>query len=120
LKKSKTVSLVLITAALASCNQQKEDEWGTSNGGSKTYVRGDSTAPYTRTHHNGTGIGTAFLWFYAFRPMYGTSNGRFGHQGYYSNAISQRSNFGTNSFKSNVFRGGFGRSSRVSSSRAGG
>jgi hypothetical protein len=113
LKKSKTISLVLITATLASCSNKNNDEWNAEKG-SKTYVRGDSTAPYTRTHH-GSGIGTAFLWFYAFRPMYGTHNGSFGRAGYYSDALSQRSNFGTNARKSSAFRGGFGRSARAGS-----
>ena len=45
MKKSKTIQLILITAALASCQEKKkEPEWGSGN---KTYVRGDSTAPYT-------------------------------------------------------------------------
>jgi hypothetical protein len=109
MKKSKTIQLVLITAALASCSSSKKNEWDTSNGG-KTYVRGDSTAPYTRTHHYGSGL----LWFYAFRPFYGYQNGVFGRSGFYSGGISERSNFGSNSGKSRVYRGGFGRSARSS------
>jgi hypothetical protein len=113
MKKSKAISLVLITAALASCNKDtKKDDWSSNQGG-KTYVRGDSTAPYTRTHHFGTGL----LWFYAFRPMFGYSNGVFGRSGFYSGAISERGNFGSNTSKGRSVRGGFGRggSSRVSS-----
>lgn len=65
MKKSKTIQLILITAALASCaEKKKEPEWGSGN---KTYVRGDSTAPYTRTHH-GSGLLGVALWYYAFRP----------------------------------------------------
>jgi hypothetical protein len=107
MKKSKSIQLVLITAALASCSTQKKDDWSASNGG-KTYVRGDSTAPYQRTHHHGMG-----MWFYAFRPLYGYNNGIFGRTGFYSDAISRNSNFGTNSTKSRSVRGGFGRSHRV-------
>ena len=108
MKKSKTIQLILITAALASCNQQKkEPEWGSGN---KTYVRGDSTAPYTRTHHGGNGLLTAALWYYAFRPYGNYNNGTYQRAGYYSGAISERANIGSNGFKGNVARGGFGRS----------
>lgn len=109
MKKSKAISLVLITAALASCNNKESaNEWEGSTGG-KTYVRGDTTAPYSHSHHN-TG-----LWFYAFRPRYGYNNGLFGRNGFYSDAIGHKSNVGTNSSKSNTVRGGFGRSSRAGS-----
>ncbi len=106
MKKSTAIHLVLITAALASCNQKKEPEWGTGN---KTYVRGDSTAPYTRAHH-GSGLGTAFLWYYAFRPYGNYNNGTYTRAGYYSGAISGAGNVGSNGFKGSVTRGGFGRS----------
>jgi hypothetical protein len=108
MKKSKAISLVLITAALASCNKKdKTNDWEGSTGG-KTYVRGDSTAPYSRSHHTG-------LWFYAFRPSYGYYNGNFTRRGFYSDAISHKSNVGTNASKATAVRGGFGRSSRVGS-----
>ena len=107
MKKSKAIQLILITAALASCNQQKkEPEWGSGN---KTYVRGDSTAPYARTHH-GNGLAGAALWFYAFRPYGNYNNGSYTRAGYYSGAIPGRANVGTNGFKGSVSRGGFGRS----------
>jgi hypothetical protein len=106
MKKSKAIQLVLITATLASCHKKSTNEWDTANGG-KTYVRGDSTAPYTRTHHYGPG-----LWFYAFRPYYGYRNGIFGRSGFYSSGISDRGNFGSNTGKSGIYRGGFGRSGR--------
>lgn len=107
LKKSKTIQLILITAALAGCSEKKkEPEWGS---GSKTYVRGDSTAPYTRTHY-GSGLATAALWYYAFRPYGNYSNGNYSRAGYYSGAISHNANVGSNSFKGSVTRGGFGRS----------
>jgi hypothetical protein len=109
MKKSKAIHLVLITATLASCNKKPtKNEWDTAQG-SKTYIRGDSTAPYARTHHHGAGL----LWFYAFRPFYGYRNGVFGRSGFYSGGISQRSNFGSNTAKSSTYRGGFGRSGRV-------
>jgi hypothetical protein len=107
MKKSKTVQLVLITAALASCNKaQKDNEW---SGGNKTYVRGDSTAYYTRTHHHG--VGNALLWYYAFRPYgnYNSQTGAYQKAGYYSRGISESSNIGTNGFKGSISRGGFGR-----------
>jgi hypothetical protein len=112
MKKSKTIQLVLITAALASCADKKKDnEW--SSGDTKTYVRGDSTAPYARTHH---GVGTALLWFYAFRPYGMFRNGQYSNTGYYSNAIPHKSNIGSNGFKNNVTRGGFGRNGARASS----
>lgn len=108
MKKSKQIQLLLITAALASCSQQKkEPEWGNGN---KTYVRGDSSAPYTRTHHGGSGLAAAALWYYAFRPYGNYSNGVYNRAGYYSGAIPGRANIGTNGFKGSVTRGGFGRS----------
>ncbi len=108
MKKSKAIKLVLITATLASCATKKKEDWN-SKQGSKTYVRGDSTAPYSRTHLAGAG-----LWLYAFRPFYGYNNGIFGRSGFHSNGISDRSNFGNNSSKSSTYRGGFGRSARSS------
>jgi len=101
MKKSKYIELVLITAALASCNKPNKDWEGT---GGKTYVRSDSTAPYSRARHLGTGL----LWYYAFRPYGNYYNGSYQRAGYYSNAIHESSNVGSNSFKSNVVRGGFG------------
>lgn len=105
MKKSKCIELVLITAALASCNQPKKD-WDDNN---KVHVRSDTTAPYTRVHHNGLGIGTALLWYYAFRPYGNYRNGQYQRAGYYSGAINPRSNVGSNAFKGAVTRGGFGR-----------
>jgi hypothetical protein len=108
MKKSKHISLILITAALASCNKKPtENEW---EAGNKTYLRSDSTASYSRTHHYHGGAG-ALLWYYAFRPYGGFSNGIFRRNGFYSNAISHSSNTGY-ALKSNIRRGGFGRTSR--------
>jgi hypothetical protein len=118
MKKSKLVSLVLITAALASCNKKVENDgasgdWGDEKGGKKVYMRSDSTAQYTRTHHH-SGMGSMILWYYAFRPYHGGGYGGY-RSGYYSGGLSHRSNVGSNPSKSNVSRGGFGRSSFRSS-----
>jgi hypothetical protein len=101
MKKSKFISLVLISASLASCNKQKDDDWsGSSN--SHVYMRSDSTAGYSR-YHGGGG-----LWYYAFRPYGAFRNGSYKRGGYYSSGISHNSNIGSNSFKGTVTRGGFG------------
>lgn len=118
MKKSKIVSLVLITAALASCKNEAEKngasgDWGDEKSGKKVYMRSDSTAQYTRTHHSGMGMGTMLLWYYAFRP-YSNSYGY--RSGYYSGGLSHRSNVGSNPSKSGISRGGFGRSSFRASS----
>lgn len=105
MKKSKYIELVLITAALASCNQPKND-WEENN---KVHLRSDTTAPYTRVHHSGAGIGAALLWYYAFRPFGTYRNGSYQRAGFFSGAINQRSNIGSNGFKGAVARGGFGR-----------
>jgi len=104
-KKTKKIQLILITAALASCHRPN-NEW--QNGNNRTYIRSDSTAPYSRAYH-GSGIGTALLWYYAFRPYGNYYNGSYRRAGYYSDAIHQSSNIGSNAFKSGVVRGGFGR-----------
>ncbi len=106
MKKSKTIQLILITAALASCaEKKKEPEWGSGN---KTYVRGDSTAAYTRTH-SGSGLMGVALWYYAFRPYGRMNNGVYSRGGYYSNAIPHAANVGNNAMKGNVTRAGFGK-----------
>jgi hypothetical protein len=104
MKKSKYVQLVLITATLASCNRPNK-EWTSGN---KVYMRSDTTAPYTHARHHG-GVGTALLWYYAFRPYGNYSNGVYQRAGYYSNALHESSNVGRNAFKGAVSRGGFGR-----------
>ena len=103
MKKSKYIELVLITAVLASCHRPNK-EWESAN---RVYMRSDSTAPYTRAHH--PGIGTAILWYYAFRPYGNYRNGNYERAGYYSGALGHSSNIGSNSFKGAVTRGGFGR-----------
>lgn len=105
MKKSKYIELVLITAALASCNQPKKNDWDDNN---KVHLRSDTTAPYTRVYHH-NGIGTALLWYYAFRPYGNYRNGEYRRAGYYSGGIGAVSNIGNNGFKGSVARGGFGR-----------
>jgi hypothetical protein len=108
MKKSTCIELVLITAALASCNQsQPKSDWEEN---SKVHVRSDSTAPYTTR---------AIIVVPASVPLYyGTmlsgrmviiNNGAYSRAGYYSGAISPLSNIGSNGFKGAVTRGGFGR-----------
>lgn len=108
MKKSKHIELILITAALASCHQPNND-W--QSGGNKVYVRGDSTAPYSRAYHehNQGSLVAPILWYYAFRPYGNWYNGYYQRAGYYSGAISRTSNIGNNGFKSSIIRGGFGR-----------
>ncbi len=103
MKKTRHIELVLITAALASCNQPR----AARETGNRVYLRSDTSAPYTRVHHHG---GTA-LWYYAFRPYGSYQYGMYTRAGYYSGAIHERSNLGTNGFKGGIVRGGFGRSS---------
>lgn len=107
MKKSKYIELVLITAVLASCNRPDKEankEWESGN---KVYMRSDTTAPYSRAHHSG--IGTALLWYYAFRPYGNYNKGNYQRAGYYSRGLSERSNIGSNTFKGAIARGGFGR-----------
>ncbi|MBL7814879.1 MAG: hypothetical protein JNL70_07710 [Saprospiraceae bacterium] len=114
MKKSKIVSLVLISAALASCNKEQKGasgDWDEKTD-KKVYMRSDTTARYSRTHHHG--VGNALLWYYAFRP-YGTSgayssgySGGYTRTGFYSRGLSRSSNIGSNATKSTISRGGFG------------
>ena len=104
MKKTKYIELVLITAALASCHPSSS-EWHSAN---NTYIRSDSTAPYTRMQNP---FGNAALCYYAFRPYGLFYNGLYRRAGYYSNALSEEVNIGHNAFKSSVVRGGFGESS---------
>jgi hypothetical protein len=97
MKKSKIVTLVLITASLASCSKpQQQDK-------KKVHMRSDTTASYTRTHNHGLG-----MWYYAFRPYGSYYNGSYQRSGFYSSGLSERSNIGSNSTKSGIVRGGFG------------
>lgn len=113
-KSSKAVSLVLITATLASCSkpaETKEEQ--------RVFMRADSSAPYTEVTDQyqqqrsggGMGMGSALLWYMAFRPMMG------GGMGYTSPGISPQSNVGTNATKADAYkkqtaRGGFGKTAK--------
>lgn len=110
MKKSKSVQLLFVTGLLASCTPQPGDEWAANE--KKVYMRSDSTAPYSRS----SGFFTGFLLYNAFRPYGFYSNGTYQKAGYYSDAISSKSNVGRNSFKGNVVRGGLGRSGFSASS----
>jgi hypothetical protein len=105
MKKSRHIQLVLLTAALASCHRNADQQWTSGN---KVYIRSDSTAPYSRVFHPSN----PGLWYFAFRP-YGTwYGGHYRRIGYFSDAISEHSNLGTNTAKSGIVRGGFGESAR--------
>ncbi len=103
MKKTKHIELLLITALLAGCHRPNND-W---QNGNNTYIRSDSTAPYTRAYNPHPG--SLLLWYYAFRPYGNYYNGFYRRSGYYSDAIHESSNIGSNGFKSSVIRGGFGR-----------
>ncbi|TXF75820.1 hypothetical protein [Chryseobacterium sp.] len=103
MKRSKKITLVFVTGILASCSTKPEEK--TWEGEKKVYMRSDSTAQYTRSH----GFITGLLLFHAFRPYgyYGTKGFQ---RGYYSDAVSAKSNVGKNAYKGNVVRGGMGKS----------
>jgi hypothetical protein len=97
--KTKFITLVLITAALASCHKkQPKRDWNEKT----VYMRSDESADYDRQNSN------FWLWYYAFRPYGYYNNGVYSRAGYYSSGIRESSNIGSSSFKGNVVRGGFG------------
>lgn len=110
------VSLVLITSVLASCSKPQEEITDKQ----KVFMRADSSAPYTEVTQQyqqqsggGMGMGSALLWYMAFRPMMG------GAMGYTSNGLAHQSNVGSNTKKANAVktqaaRGGFGSSAKSS------
>ena len=102
MKKSKFVTLVLITAGLASCHKQpKQKDWESNR---KVYMRSDESADYNQANNNW------LLWYFAFRP-YGFYNGHsYQRSGYYSSGINSAANTGHNAAKSSgaTSRGGFG------------
>lgn len=104
MKKSKSIQLLFVTGILAACSQKPTEEWAANE--KKVYMRSDSTAPYSRT----SGFFTGFLLYNAFRPYGAFSNGAYQRTGYYSDAISPKSNVGRSTFKGNAVRGGLGRS----------
>ena len=104
MKKSGSVKLLFVTGILAACSQEKpKEEWKNEK---KVYMRSDTTASYSRTH----GFMPGFFWYHAFRPYGAYSNGGYRRTGYYSDAISSKSNIGRSSYKGSVVRGGLGRS----------
>jgi hypothetical protein len=98
MKKSEFIKLVLVATVLSSCNTQN------SRPEKNVYMRSDTTAQYSRVFHGSHGAYIPFL-------AYGLLSGnRYSRAGYYSSAIHQSSNIGSNTFKGNVVRGGFGNS----------
>ncbi|MCD1115352.1 hypothetical protein [Chryseobacterium turcicum] len=102
MKKSSSIKLLFVTGILAACSQEKPNQWDKEK---KVYMRSDTTASYSRSH----GFMTGFLLYHAFRPYGGYSNGAYQKTGYYSDAISSKSNIGRSSYKGNVVRGGLGK-----------
>ena len=100
MKKSSIIKLVLVTAALSSCNNHK------SSHDRKVYMRSDSTADYSNTEGH-----SHFGGYYVFRPYGMYNSGSYYRAGYYSSGIHESSNIGHNSFKGTTIRGGFGSSS---------
>jgi hypothetical protein len=81
MKKSKYISLVLISAALASCDKQLRETRGdgeiADGEPKKVYMRSDTTEDYmpAYTYYDD------MLWYYSFSPSYGIYWGGYG--GYY-------------------------------------
>jgi hypothetical protein len=84
MKKTKNISLVLITAALASCDKQlanpKEGEIPYDEDRTTVYMRSDTTEDYAAVNTYNT---YGNLWYYAFMPDYVYYNG--GYYNYYNN-----------------------------------
>ena len=107
MKKSKTIQLILITAALASCQQKKkEPEWGS---GKQNLLCVVTVLHLTQEPITAVECWAWRFWFYAFRPYGNYNNGMYSRAGYYSGAIPTGSNISSNAYKGNVTRGGFGR-----------
>ena len=100
MKKSGFIRLVLVSAALTSCSEHKSDPE------KRVFMRSDTTATYSRVHGGTIGGGG----YYAFRPYGIFSGNSYRRAGYFSSAINEHSNIGTNAFKGTVVRGGFGSS----------
>lgn len=112
-KTSSAVQLVLITSLLASCNKPASTS---ETAQQKIYMRADSTAPYTEVTNqyqrsSGSGMGSAFLWYMAFRHLGGGL-------GYSNQNLHPNSVVGTNAAKANAYskstRGGFGKTAQNS------
>ena len=105
MKKSKAIPLLILTAALSSCHQKANGpQW--EAGERHVYLRSDTSASYTAMAHHGSGSGVIRYW--AFRPYGDYYGGSYYHTGYYSDAITEGSNYGSNSAKATISRGGFG------------
>lgn len=118
MKKSQKITLVLISALLASCSKEAINEKEEQ----EVYMRGDETASYEQTHchHNGNNM---LLWYLAFRPYGIYQNGGYSHVGMYSRSLSESSNIGRSSTKTSVMTSSSSRivsSARVGSSSRGG
>ncbi|HLW42021.1 MAG TPA: hypothetical protein VKY82_06600 [Flavobacterium sp.] len=116
-RSSKAVQLLLITSVLASCSKpapKTENEVK-----QQVFMRADSTAQYTNVtqqydqqrSHSG-GMGSALLWYMAFRHLGGG-------MGYASSGLKPQSVVGTNTAKANAYnktatRGGFGSTAKKS------
>ncbi|MHC5200795.1 hypothetical protein [Myroides sp. LJL119] len=119
-RSSKTVSLVLITATLVACSRTTPEQ---DQQIQRVYMRADQSAPYTEVTEqyqqqrqaggSGMGMGSALLWYMAFRPLMGGTA-----MGYASAGLSHQSNVGTNMKKDaaakTVQRGGFGSTAKSS------
>jgi hypothetical protein len=116
-RSSKAVSVVLITAALAGCAKPQEEKELKQ----RVFMRADESAPYTEvteqygSQHRGGGMGSALLWYMAFRPLMG------GNMGYASQGLAAQSNVGKNAAKANSLktqtaRGGFGTTAKSGTS----
>ncbi|MBD1426492.1 hypothetical protein [Sphingobacterium arenae] len=104
-----SIKLVLITSVLASCAPPNDKQNVESR--QRVFMRADTTAAYTEVTnnytqgHSGGGMGSALLWFMAFRHL----GGGFG---YANNNLHPQSVAGTNAAKAAAYqaqRGGFGR-----------
>jgi hypothetical protein len=98
MKKSEFIKLVLVASIISSCNNQsgKQEK--------NVFMRSDTTARYSHVLQGSHGSYIPFI-------AYGLLSGnRFSRAGYFSNAIHESSNIGTNSSKGNVIRSGFGSS----------
>lgn len=108
-----SIQLVLITAVLASCAQPGDTQNTAQT--QRVFMRADTTAPYTEVTnnytqtHGGSGMGSALLWYMAFRHLGGG-------MGYANNSLHPQSVVGNNTGKAAAYqtqRGGFGRNATV-------
>ncbi len=98
MKKSEYIKLVLVATVISSCSNRNDLPE------KQVYMRSDSTARYSHVpggFHGG---------YYPFIPYGIYNNNRYARAGYFSSAIHESSNVGSNAFKGTVVRGGFGSS----------